>query len=565
MFKLGRPPAPSRPPTPVPQFKYLKNPKEHGRGFAHRQDPFEGDFCVVSIDHVASVAYLGPEAMEAAKRIPSGRYIAYVGSAYGIPYEGKTTNTFTLSLVCQGVPPTSAYCDETPACIPILPNDDSFGGRQPLEACAPFPWPNCYISTFATRDCRVTTAKRDYSPVLCLTSLRMAAKMQCTISSDSFYLGDFYDRRHAGDAEALERMPFSPSPEPSSDPLPFLPPMQESTGISGPSAHNSNPTTEPSSTSSPKSHSDLSSNIPLNAALATAMFSSGNTRDPVVNIWYDLGMVSEVRDPELFLKECDMLDLLRLHFQALRKGADKDRHRTTTATKARSSSPRVEPSVSSVLFGSTAAQAATMSHTEHSPPVEGHPLSIESHLSDSSVPVVAMPTSAVAATAAADNLSPPHSPTGDVSRSPVLSTPTRITASVPQSTQQLPPMPFSASPRLAAAHVVDADGGLPSGKHVRHVRSSSLRAARRSTSRASLRSRKGSAAASALPTKNDFPLHPHPYADRPTRSTSTLSYAVPRSGHDTLKSLRKSRSSASLKAPRRAETFPVPSSRSARH
>lgn len=79
MFALGSAPPPFRPRTPVPKFKYLEDPDQYGRSYAHRQTPFEGDFCIVSIDHVASVAHLGQEAMEAAKRIPSGRYVAYVG------------------------------------------------------------------------------------------------------------------------------------------------------------------------------------------------------------------------------------------------------------------------------------------------------------------------------------------------------------------------------------------------------------------------------------------------------------------------------------------------------
>ena len=78
MFALGSAPRPSRPRPPLPKFKYLEKPRDYGRGYAQRQTPFEGDFCIVSIDHVASVGHLGHEAMEAAKRIPSGRYVAYV-------------------------------------------------------------------------------------------------------------------------------------------------------------------------------------------------------------------------------------------------------------------------------------------------------------------------------------------------------------------------------------------------------------------------------------------------------------------------------------------------------
>ena len=58
----------SRSHTPLPKFKYLADPAAHGRDYAYRQSPFEGDFCIVSLDHVASVAHLGDEAKEAAKR-----------------------------------------------------------------------------------------------------------------------------------------------------------------------------------------------------------------------------------------------------------------------------------------------------------------------------------------------------------------------------------------------------------------------------------------------------------------------------------------------------------------
>ncbi|KZV59992.1 hypothetical protein PENSPDRAFT_694662 [Peniophora sp. CONT] len=129
MFALGSAPPPSCPRTPVPKLRYLDDPARYERDYAHRQTPFEGDFCVVSIDHVASAAHIGHEAMEVAKRIPSGRYVAYIGMNQSLPFEWRPSNPFTIAPVCQGIPPQSAYSDDTPACIPILPSKDYYGGR----------------------------------------------------------------------------------------------------------------------------------------------------------------------------------------------------------------------------------------------------------------------------------------------------------------------------------------------------------------------------------------------------------------------------------------------------
>ncbi|KZV59996.1 hypothetical protein PENSPDRAFT_372842 [Peniophora sp. CONT] len=88
MSPLGSASSPSRPHTPIPKLKYIDDLALYGRDYAHRRDPFEGDFCVMSVDHVASVAHLGTEAMETAKRIPPGHYVAYVAMSIGLPYEG---------------------------------------------------------------------------------------------------------------------------------------------------------------------------------------------------------------------------------------------------------------------------------------------------------------------------------------------------------------------------------------------------------------------------------------------------------------------------------------------
>lgn len=57
-----------------------------------------------------------------------------------------------------------------------------------------------------------------------------------------------------------------------------------------------------------KSLAELTSTSAVNTMLASAMFGGGSNHWPVVNIWYDLDMVSGVRDPELCMQECDMLD-----------------------------------------------------------------------------------------------------------------------------------------------------------------------------------------------------------------------------------------------------------------
>ena len=137
-------------------------------------------------------------------------------------------------------------------------------------------------------------------------------------------------------------MPFPPSPEPSSDPLAFLPPAHtpaadigeassvaaDTAGASPSSPDGTDPVDHPAAFS-PKSLSNLSSHTPVYAALAMAFLrSSGNTDDPVVNVWYDLDMVTEVRDPELFMKECDLLDQLVCHcFSLLSRSNDSDRLR----------------------------------------------------------------------------------------------------------------------------------------------------------------------------------------------------------------------------------------------
>ena len=41
--------------------------------------------------------------------------------------------------------------------------------------------------------------------------------------------------------------------------------------------------------------------------LPSSIFGTGKVDQPVVNLWYDLDMVSDVKDPASFEEECSML------------------------------------------------------------------------------------------------------------------------------------------------------------------------------------------------------------------------------------------------------------------
>lgn len=99
MFRLGLPPPPSRPRSPVPKFRYIDDPASYRRNYAHSQMPCAGDFCIVKLDPIASLAHLGPEAMKLARRIPSEHYVAYVGMvsySCGLHLQPKLTSDTSL-------------------------------------------------------------------------------------------------------------------------------------------------------------------------------------------------------------------------------------------------------------------------------------------------------------------------------------------------------------------------------------------------------------------------------------------------------------------------------------
>lgn len=62
----------------LPPFKYLSDPHAWRRSQAVTGLPSVGDFVVCSIDPVASVAHLDKVAQQAARKLHSRRYVAFI-------------------------------------------------------------------------------------------------------------------------------------------------------------------------------------------------------------------------------------------------------------------------------------------------------------------------------------------------------------------------------------------------------------------------------------------------------------------------------------------------------
>ncbi|KZV75956.1 hypothetical protein PENSPDRAFT_599274, partial [Peniophora sp. CONT] len=130
-----------------------------------------GDFVVLSIDPVASVAHLDKVAQRAARKLPVQKFVAVTMTGYGLPLESKPFTSMLIALVRQGLPTTNNPPWDTPdMCYPIFPNTYHPKGRETIRPLHPLPFDDCYFETtspFLTQlRCRITTTPRDYRPIL---------------------------------------------------------------------------------------------------------------------------------------------------------------------------------------------------------------------------------------------------------------------------------------------------------------------------------------------------------------------------------------------------------------
>lgn len=226
-------------------------------------------------------------------------------------------------------------------CIPIAPND-SHKTRQPVHLAHPLPWLDCYFQTTSNCPvyCRITTTKRDYTPVLPADSPELL-KCYTYLDQDDDYRTSMKFKLADGSVTALASAPL-PASQPSAlgtaethAPRPVSPTSSTHTSllpspwrpfsrcdISDSSSDTHSQYDSPSevrdsdSVSIIRSDDDETSVTEDVGGLSQGMkliFEDlindvGLIDDPVVNIWYDLDMVLEVNDPEYLFEEMNEIN-----------------------------------------------------------------------------------------------------------------------------------------------------------------------------------------------------------------------------------------------------------------
>jgi len=303
----------------LPPFKHLDDPSEWQRNTPTRAIPSHGDFVVLSVNPVASVAHLDNIARIAAQEISTRKYLAVIYEGYGLPIHTKPTNSHDVAFIRRGFPNHLTRFDTIDMCIPVWPNTTHGQLREPVHPVQPLPWSDCYIDTTLPFPvtCRVTTAKRDYTPVLPLSMDDILHMYHC-FEDDGEARRDLKYRIMDGSLDAIACLPLPPSPVSAYRvPLPPSPPSSPKTSAVGSviddiDAHQIN---SPLDSTHPDGISIIASDdsdgaVDDDGASLSVMLhfedfinDTGDVDDPVVDVWYDLGMISDVADPTLFLDE----------------------------------------------------------------------------------------------------------------------------------------------------------------------------------------------------------------------------------------------------------------------
>ncbi|KZV69638.1 hypothetical protein PENSPDRAFT_686150 [Peniophora sp. CONT] len=306
-------------------WKYLENPTapEWTRGPRDSLPyPNLGDFTVLSIDPVASVGHLDQIARQAASSLPIRRYVALAYSSSGLPIESKPTHPYDFFFVRKGVPePRLEGNDSVDSCVAILPNTHSVASRDPVRPAHPLPWDNCYLdATYGFPfPCRVTAINKDYPPVLPIPDSEVVRLNRCFHSQWSALSNLEQERGDdlPGALDLVEATLLHPASTAHSVTEPSgLVDLSPTDGRASPCRDTDNVSVIGSNDGSEHtddasgSESEDSEDLAMFLNFEHMMFNTGELHDPVVNVWYDLDMVTEIVDPVHFLEDVKRIRII---------------------------------------------------------------------------------------------------------------------------------------------------------------------------------------------------------------------------------------------------------------
>ncbi|VDC01579.1 unnamed protein product [Peniophora sp. CBMAI 1063] len=320
------------PDSPVPfcrPWKHLENPaaKEWTRGPKEIHNyPNLGDFVVLSINPLASVAHLDAGAKQAARSIPRRKYVALALQTHGLPIPSKPTHPYDFLFVRKGKPqPRLPDIDTDNSCFAILPNDMPIPERPTVRPAQPLPWNDCYLDTTYgfPYPCRVTSTGRDYTPVLPMLDTEIIRirnilqKLRFGLTDIRMEMGDkwpqpfdFIDLPALSDASVLQGEGMEPREAAQATGLtleattPVHPDADDASIIGSDDGSQSEAHEEP------PPDGDGEEGLETFLAFESMMNDVGDLRDPVVDVWYDLDVVTEIVDPVHFLEDMKRLTII---------------------------------------------------------------------------------------------------------------------------------------------------------------------------------------------------------------------------------------------------------------
>ncbi|VDB85232.1 unnamed protein product [Peniophora sp. CBMAI 1063] len=246
--------------------------------------PFMGDFVVLSLNPMLSVAHLDDLARKEASELRVGRYIAFVSSVQGLPLIEKPTNQFSFKLVRDQSRHSGVSAAPADLAIPIAPHTMP-NQQDQLRAVADFPHPTCVLDTvLGDIDLRVASIERDCTQVLATpSSERMRVRWSQEDLMESLYADD------TRWSEIEQCLPPRTSLKILWHEFPIRPPATMERDCPG---------WEPSGEST-----DSDEISDLCQAFADFLTHPGHLNIPVVDVEYDLRTVDSVADPMEFLRE----------------------------------------------------------------------------------------------------------------------------------------------------------------------------------------------------------------------------------------------------------------------